>query len=392
MPHPDTPGPALLPGAVIGVMGGGQLGRMLGQAARRLGYGVVVWTPEDDPPAAAVADRTIRAPFDDAAAELAFADAVDAVTVEFENVSADALERLAARVPVRPGAAVVRATQHRGAEKAFLRAAGLPHAPSVAVDDGAALAGALATIGLPAVLKTAGFGYDGKGQVRLRGGADAAVDLAAAEALAQSGPCVLEALVPLALELSVIVARAPNGEVATYPVFENAHADHVLDVTVVPARVASELRERAQALGVRVAEALDLVGLACVETFVLADGTLLVNEIAPRPHNSGHVTIEACETDQFEQQLRAVCGLPLGATALRSSGAMANLLGDLWQRGTPDWEGALALPGLHLHLYGKRSARPGRKMGNLSALAEHPDDAEALVRAGRDALRRGGTA
>jgi len=378
----------LLPGAVIGVMGGGQLGRMLAQAARRLGYGVVVWTPESDPPAAAVADRTIRAPFDDAAAERAFADAVDVVTVEFENVSADALERLAARVPVRPGAAVVRATQHRGAEKAFLRAAGLPHAPTAPVDDRAALAGALATIGLPAVLKTAGFGYDGKGQVRVR--ADA--DLAAAEALAERGPCVLEALVPLALELSVIVARAPDGAVATYPVFENAHRAHVLDVTVVPARVAPALRERAAALGVRVAEALDLVGLACVETFVLDDGTLLVNEIAPRPHNSGHVTIEACETDQFEQQLRAVCGLPLGSTRLRASGAMANLLGDLWQGGAPDWAGALALPGVHLHLYGKREARPGRKMGHLSALADDPDGAEALVRAGRAALRRGGAA
>ena len=373
----------LLPGAVVGVLGGGQLGRMLGQAARRLGYGFVVWSPEVDPPAAAVADRVIHGAFDDPAAERAFAAAVDVVTVEFENVSADALERLAERLPVRPGPLVVRATQHRGAEKAFLASAGLPHAPTRAVDGPDALADALDAIGYPAVLKTAGFGYDGKGQVRLHG----AADRPAAEALLARSACVLEALVPLALELSVVVARAADGTVATYPVFENAHRDGVLDVTVVPARVDAATAERARALAVRVAAALDLVGLACVETFVLEDGRVLVNEIAPRPHNSGHVTIEACETDQFEQQLRAACGLPLGSTRLRAAGAMANLLGDLWQEGEPDWARLLAEPGLHLHLYGKREPRAGRKMGHLSALADGADAAEARVRAARDALR-----
>ena len=374
---------ALLPGATVGVLGGGQLGRMLGQAARRLGYGVVVWSPEADAPAAAVADRLVDAPFDDRAAERAFAAAVDVVTVEFENVPSELLERLAARLPVRPSARVVHLTQHRGREKAFVRDAGLPHVAYREVAAAAALAGALDAIGYPAVLKTAGFGYDGKGQVRLR----TAADLPAATALLAQGPCLLERLVPLALELSVLVARGEDGAVFTYPVFENAHTNHVLDVSVVPARVADGLAARAAELAVRMAEALDLVGLACLECFVDESGALLVNEIAPRPHNSGHVTLEACETDQFEQQLRAVCGLPLGSTRLRSPGAMANLLGDLWEPGTPDWARALAQPGLHLHLYGKRQPRPGRKMGHLSLLASDPDEAEAGVRAARAALR-----
>lgn len=372
----------LLPGARVGVLGGGQLGRMLAQAARRLGYRVVVWSPEDEPPAGVLADLVLRAPFDDREAEAAFAEAVDVVTVEFENVDADALGRLARRVPTRPGAAVVRTLQHRGREKAFLRAAGLPHAAYVDVPDAAALDGALAAIGTPAVLKTAGFGYDGKGQVRLRGPDDVPLG----RALLATGPCVLERLVDLELEVSVVVARSVSGETRAYAPFENAHRHHVLDVTVVPARLPEATLATAVALAERAATALELVGLACVECFVTRQGELLVNEIAPRPHNSGHVTIEACETDQFEQQLRAVCALPLGSTALRSSGAMANLLGDLWHAGEPDWAAALATPGLHLHLYGKRQARPGRKMGHLTALAADADAAEAAVRRGRAAL------
>ena len=372
----------LLPGATIGVMGGGQLGRMLGQAARRLGYGFVVWSPEPDAPAADVADRFVRKPFDDPEAARAFAEGVDVVTVEFENVPAATTEWLRAHRPVRPGPRVLAVCQHRGREKAFVRDQGLPHAAYRDVPDASALDDALAVIGLPAVLKTAGFGYDGKGQVRLRG----PKDLPAARALAASGPCVLERLVPLALELSVVVARGVDGAVATYPAFENAHARHILDVTVVPARVDETVAARATELALAVAEALDLVGLACVECFLDDTGKLLVNEIAPRPHNSGHISLEACETDQFEQQLRAVCGLPLGSTRLRSPGAMANLLGDLWDGGAPDWTRVLARPGLHLHLYGKREARPGRKMGHLSALAASADEAEAAVRAARDAL------
>ena len=373
----------LLPGATIGVMGGGQLGRMLGQAARRLGYEFVVWSPEPDAPAADVADRFVRQPFDDPEAARAFAERVDVVTVEFENVPAATTEWLRAYRPVRPGPRVLAVSQHRGREKAFVRDQGLPHAPYRDVLGVSALDDALAVIGLPAVLKTAGFGYDGKGQVRLRG----PEDLPAARALCASGPCVLERLVPLALELSVVVARGVDGVVATYPVFENAHARHILDVTVVPARVDEAVAARATELALALAEALDLVGLACVECFLSDTGELLVNEIAPRPHNSGHISLEACETDQFEQQLRAVCGLPLGSTRLRSPGAMANLLGDLWDGGAPDWTQVLARPGLHLHLYGKSEARTGRKMGHLSALAASADEAEAAVRAAREALR-----
>ena len=374
---------ALLPGATIGVMGGGQLGRMLGQAARRLGYGVVVWSPEPQPPAAAVADGLVCEPYHNREAEVAFATAVDVVTFEFENIPADVVERLATWRPVRPSPQVLALTQHRGREKAFLRSAGLPHAPYREVADRAALVPALRAIGYPCVLKTAGFGYDGKGQARLRGRRD----LGAARALLDEGPCLLERQVPLRLEVSVVVARAADGELAIYPVFENEHRDHVLDVTVVPARISDELAAQATRLAVQVAEGLGLVGLACIECFVDEHGKLLVNEIAPRPHNSGHVSIEACETDQFEQQLRAVCGLPLGSTRLRSPAAMANLLGDLWDDGTPAFARVLAQPGLHLHLYGKRQARPGRKMGHLSLLAGDADRADAGVRAARDALR-----
>jgi 5-(carboxyamino)imidazole ribonucleotide synthase len=376
------PTAAVLPGGTIGVLGGGQLGRMLAQAARRLGYGVWVWSPDGASPAFAVADRALHAPFDDRGALEAVADGVDVVTVEFENVPASALEALARRVPVRPGPEVLRRTQHRGAEKRFLTGLGLPTAAYREVPDAAVLDEALHAIGTPAVLKTAGFGYDGKGQVRI----DSDADRAAALALVEREPCVLERRVLLSTEVSVIVARDPAGRTATYPVFENAHARAVLDVTVVPARVPPEVAARATDLAGRVAEGLDLVGLACVECFVSEAGEVLVNEIAPRPHNSGHVTIEAAETDQFEQQLRAVCGLPLGATTLRSPGAMANLLGDLWQDGEPDWVRALERPGVHLHLYGKREPRVGRKMGHLTVLDPRPDDAERRARAARTAL------
>ena len=373
---------ALLPGATVGVMGGGQLGRMLGQAARRLGYGFVVWSDEPAVPAVAVADRLVRAPYDDADAARAFAEAVDVVTLEFENVPAETAHMLEQWRPVRPRPEVLWVAQHRGREKEFLRSHGLPHVDYRNVADALALRPALDALGYPAVLKSAGSGYDGKGQLRL----GARSDLAQGERLAASGPCVLERFVPLALEVSVLVARAVDGTALTYPVFENAHEKHVLDVSVVPARIDEALAAHASQLALRVAEALDLVGVACVECFVDDTGELLVNEIAPRPHNSAHLSIEACETDQFEQQLRAVCGLPLGATKLRSPAAMANLLGDLWSDGEPDWSAALEVPGLHLHLYGKREARSGRKMGHMTMLAADVDEAEAAVRAARVAL------
>ncbi|MBA2668589.1 MAG: 5-(carboxyamino)imidazole ribonucleotide synthase [Trueperaceae bacterium] len=374
----------VLPGATIGVLGGGQLGRMLAIAARRLGYGVWVWSPDASSPAFAVADRALCAPYDDHDAFEAIAAGVAVVALEFENLPVATLERLDERVPVRPGPALLALTSHRLREKRFLERIGVRIAPFESVTAEGELDEALRRLGAPAVLKTVEFGYDGKGQVRIDGPADHD----AAHALLRTGACVLERHVDLALEISVVVARALDDTVVVYPPFENAHAAHVLDVSVVPARVSPGIAAEAVAIATRVAHALDLVGLACVELFVTRAGELLVNEIAPRPHNSAHVTLEAVETDQFEQQLRAVCGLPLGGVGLRSPGAMANLLGDLWEGGTPDWARALSEPGVHLHLYGKAEARTGRKMGHLSVLDVDPDGAERRVRSARGALTR----
>jgi 5-(carboxyamino)imidazole ribonucleotide synthase len=383
---------AVLPGRQLGVIGGGQLGRMFAVAARRLGYRVAVWSDDQRAPAFAVADLAVCAPYDDAAALDAFTGAADVVTVEFENLPQALLEEIEARVPLRPSAAAVAATQHRAREKRALEALGVPLAPWCAVPTvaGTAPAGAVAAleaaatrVGRPAVLKTAGFGYDGKGQVALPAEGPWP---AAAVALAVREPCVLEAFVDLALELSVVVARSPDGDVRAFPVAENHHARHILDLTVMPARVAADVADLAQALALRVVSGLGIVGLACVELFLTRGGELWVNEVAPRPHNSGHVTIEACRVDQFEQQVRAVCNLPLGDPASVRPGAMANLMGDLWNAGEPDWAAALTVPGVRLHLYGKHTARPGRKMGHLSAVADDPDAAADLVLHARAAL------
>jgi 5-(carboxyamino)imidazole ribonucleotide synthase len=375
----------VLPGACIGIVGGGQLGRMAAQAARRLGYRVAVWSDVAEAPALPLADLALVAPYDDPDALERFVAAADVATVEFENLPAATLAAIEARRPLRPSAAVVAATQQRRREKERLAAFGMPVARWRAVDGADDLDAAIEAVGRPAILKTAGFGYDGKGQVAIP--AEGAVP-DAARALAAREPCVLEARVELACELSVVVARGVDGAVRAFPAFENAHADHVLDVTVVPASVAPATAARVEALALQVAVGLDLIGLACVECFVATDGTVLVNEVAPRPHNSGHVTIEACRVDQFEQQVRAVCGLPLGDPALVRPGAMANLLGDLWRSGEPDWAGALAVPGVRLHLYGKHEARPGRKMGHLSAVAATAAEAAALVRTARDRAAR----
>jgi 5-(carboxyamino)imidazole ribonucleotide synthase len=391
-----TPGPAadapVLPGACIGIVGGGQLGRMAAQAARRLGYRVAVWSDAPDAPGLAAADVAIVAPYADAGALARFVAAADVATVEFENLPIATLAAIEAQRPLRPSARVVAATQHRRLEKEALAALGVPLAAWRPVETAAALDEALAAVGRPAVLKTAGFGYDGKGQVAIA--ADGAVP-EAARALAAREPCVLEARVALACELSVVVARGSDGTMRAFPPFENVHVHHVLDVTVVPASVDGATAARAEALARAVVEGLGLVGLGCVECFVATDGTVLVNEVAPRPHNSGHVTIEACRVDQFEQQVRAVCGLPLGDPALLRPGAMANLLGDLWATGEPDWCGALAVAGVRLHLYGKRVPKPGRKMGHLSAVAASGSEAADLVRGARAragrADRDGGT-
>ena len=375
-------GRPILPGAVIGVLGSGQLGRMLALAAGQLGYRVHTYSPEGDSPTGHVADAEIVGDYDDLDALRRFADGVDAVTFEFENVPSASVAAIAERALVRPAGSVLHTTQHRGREKGFLSRAGLPVAPFALVDGLDDLSAALARLGLPAILKTASFGYDGKGQARI----DRAEDAPAAWDRLGRQPAVLEAFVDFERELSVVAARGVDGRIAHYGVIENAHARHFLDVSVAPARVPPQVVRDALAIAHATIEALDVVGVLCVELFLTRDGRVLVNELAPRTHNSGHLTIDACATSQFEQQLRAVCGLPLGATDLVRPAAMANLLGDLWQDGEPRWADALARPGIRLHLYGKRQAKPGRKMGHLTALAATPDDAGALVRQARAAL------
>ena len=370
------------PGATIGVLGSGQLGRMLAIAARRMGYRVHVYSPERDTPAGQVADREQSAPYEDLDAVRRFAHEVSVVTFEFENVPAATAAAAAEAAPVRPEGRVLHTTQDRAREKRFLASAGLPVPAFDIVEHAAGLDAAVARVGTPAVLKTTRFGYDGKGQARIEAPAAAR---AAWDAVG-GGPCVLEAYVDFACEVSVVGARGLEGAVAHYGVVENRHARHILDVTIAPASVPASVAREAERIACAVLEALDVVGVLCVEMFVTREGRVLVNELAPRTHNSGHFTIEACATSQFEQQLRAVCGLPLGAVAQRAPAAMANLLGDLWMGGEPRWAAALAVPGVALHLYGKAEARPGRKMGHLTALAPTTDEASRLVLVARAAL------
>ncbi len=351
----------LQPGSRIGVLGGGQLGRMTALAAARLGYPCHIFCPSDDEPALQVAAASTIARYDDPAALDVFAEAVDVVTFEFENVPAETVRRLEAKVPVRPGSRALHLTQNRLREKEFLRAIGLPTADFREIGDPAALARALREIGRPAVLKSAMFGYDGKGQVLI--GHDGAPD--AAWAAMGPAPGILESFVDFSAEVSIIVARGFDGATAVYDPVENRHVDHILDTTIAPARLPPPLREEAEASARHIAEALELIGLVAVEMFVTRDGRLLVNELAPRPHNSGHWTIDACATSQFEQLVRAVCGLPLGSTERHSDAVMKNLIGDE----VKDWLAILAEPGARLHLYGKAHARPRRKVGHVTRLS-----------------------
>ena len=372
----------ILPGETVGVVGGGQLGRMFTLRARSMGYRVVVLDPDAASPAGAVADRHIRAGYADQAALDQLAAACRAVTTEFENVPAATLERLAARTVVRPPVRAVAIAQDRIAEKTFLHHQGFATAPFRAVHDDRELTEALSTVRLPALLKTSRLGYDGKGQVPVTDVASAA---AAFERLGRVA-CVLEERLTLETEVSVVLARAASGEVAAFPVGENRHRDGILETTVVPAGVAPGLMDDARDLAVRVAERMEYTGVLGVELFVANGGKLFVNEMAPRPHNSGHYTMDACTVDQFEQQLRALCDLPLGQPRLLSPVTMINLLGDLWQAGEPRWAEALRLPGVRLHLYGKAEPRPGRKMGHLNCLAESPALAFELAHQARSAL------
>jgi 5-(carboxyamino)imidazole ribonucleotide synthase len=376
----------ILPGATLGVLGSGQLGRMFAIAARRMGYRVHTFSPDRETPTGQVADREVTAAYDDLDSLRDFARGVQVVTFEFENVPAASVEAVAEFAPVRPSAFVLHTAQHRAREKTFLANAGLPVTPFALIDSEADLTAAVARLGCPAVLKTASFGYDGKGQAKVASASDA---LAAWEKLNRQ-PCVLEAFIEFEREVSVIAARGLDGAIAHYGVIENVHRHHILDVSVSPANVPPDVEREAVRIASATLEALDLVGLLCVEMFLTRDGRLLINELAPRPHNSGHLTFDAHVTSQFEQQLRAVCGLPLGSTDRLRPAAMSNLLGDVWRDGEPDWSAALRFPDVKLHLYGKTEPRPGRKMGHLTALADTPADAVRIVTAAREALTGAG--
>jgi 5-(carboxyamino)imidazole ribonucleotide synthase len=372
----------VLPGATLGVLGSGQLGRMFALAARRMGYRVHTFSPERDTPTGQVADHEIAASYEDLDAVREFARGVDAVTFEFENVPAATAAAVAEIIPVRPSGEVLHMTQHRLREKTFLSQHGFPVTRFHRVVTREDLRAALAETGLPAVLKTADFGYDGKGQrtINALDETDAAFD-------ALNGrEGILEAFVAFERELSVVAARGADGVVASFGVVENTHARHILDHTVAPAALQHAVAREADEIARELLSQLEYVGVLCVEMFLTPDDKLFVNELAPRPHNSGHFTIDACATSQFEQQVRALCALPLGSTEQLRPAAMANLLGDLWQRGEPDWRAALAAPNVKLHLYGKRAARAGRKMGHLTALAATTEEALRTVLAARDAL------
>ena len=373
------------PGSTIGVMGGGQLGRMFAIAARRMGYRVHVFSPEEDGPAAQLADRSTVADYKDESAVKGFAREVDLITFEFENIPVQTAEWCAHECEVRPTGSILHIAQNRLREKNFLAAAGIPLAPFRGVRSARELAHAVEQIGRPAILKTAAFGYDGKGQQTIT----ARDDFEEIWGASSADELVLEGAVDFESEVSVLVARGPGGAIATFPLCENIHRNHILDITVVPARVEDRVEGVAADLARAIAEELQLVGLLAVEMFLKPNGDLLVNELAPRPHNSGHWTIDACATSQFEQHVRAVCGLPLGKTEILRPAAMANLLGDVWQGGEPKWSQALEIPGVHLHLYGKREPRPRRKMGHLTALGEGADEAIARVSEARSALHSG---
>jgi 5-(carboxyamino)imidazole ribonucleotide synthase len=372
----------ILPGATVGVLGSGQLGRMFAIAARRMGYRVHTLSPENDTPTGQVADVEITSPYRDLDKVREFARNVSVVTFEFENVPFETASAAEEFAPVRPAGSVLHITQDRLREKDFLTKAGLPVTTYSCIRSLPDLRAAIANQGCPAMLKTCGFGYDGKGQVLIRRPEEAD---AAWDAISRC-PAVLESFVDYEMEVSVVAARTLDGKFSHFGVIQNEHHRQILDVSHAPAQVSEKTYRDAIEIARVVLEKLDVVGVLCVEFFLAKDGRLLINELAPRPHNSGHLTFDASVTSQFEQQLRAVCGLPLGSTEQLCPASMANLLGDLWSHGEPDWNAACAFPGVKLHLYGKMAARPGRKMGHLTALGP---DANATVRQAREALTAG---
>lgn len=374
----------ILPGARLGVFGGGQLGRMFASSAARLGYRVIVFAPEADPPGAHLAHEHVRSDYLDESAVRAFARRCDVVTLEFENIPAGAVDIASAETQVRPGRHVLEIAQDRIRERAFLTRHGFPVSPFVIVRSSEDLTAAVRRLGAPFVLKAARFGYDGKGQRKVVNAADAR----GAWAELSGQPSLAEAWVDLACELSVLVARTPSGTVQTFGPIRNEHSDHILDLSIVPAGIPASIEREALELARGIAEGLELEGLVCVELFVRSDGALLVNELAPRPHNSGHLTIEGCDCSQFEQQVRAICDLPLRAMSLRGPTVMANLLGGLWEAGEPDWLAVLRDPDVSLHLYGKADPRPARKMGHLTATGATVEVARQSAIAARSRLIR----
>jgi 5-(carboxyamino)imidazole ribonucleotide synthase len=372
----------IFPNSNIGVFGSGQLGRMFTIEARKMGYRVHTFSPDTDTPTGQVADIETSASYDDLDAVREFARSVDVVTFEFENVPSATVEAAAEFVPVHPKGEILHTTQNRLREKTFLSDNGFPVTPYKhikLIDD---LYRAAEALGYPSVLKTAGFGYDGKGQAKILGPSD----IEPAFESMNGQQAILEAFVEFEKEVSVVCARGQDGAFVHYGVIENSHADHILDVSFAPAAVTDAVQAEAVEITRSIAEAFGYVGTMCVEFFLARDRKLLVNEIAPRPHNSGHLTFGPCVASQFEQQVRAVCGLPLGSTDFMRSAAMANLLGDVWQNGEPNWAAALADPRVKLHLYGKAEPKPGRKMGHITATAEAAAEAVELVEAARRRL------
>jgi len=371
------------PGATLGVLGSGQLGRMFAMAAARLGYRVEVYSPESDSPAGQVCARDWVSAYEDTAKLEAFAGAVDLVTFEFENIPAETAEAVERVVPVYPSPEILHIVQNRLREKRFIASLGLgvPEFTAITSDDECDAAQSFSCF--PAILKTATAGYDGKGQTRV----DSASELAGAWERLGGVECILERCIEFDYEASVIIARTHDGRMQTFPVFHNDHRNHILDVTRCPGIADEKIESQAREIAASIAEGLELVGLVCVELFVTGEGELLVNELAPRPHNSGHATLDCCITSQFEQLARAICGLPLGETNVLRPAAMVNLLGYLWAKGEPDWSSVLEEPDTALHLYGKHKPRPGRKMGHLTVLDEDVDSAARRGLALRDRLQ-----
>ncbi len=367
----------ILPQATLGILGGGQLGRMFTVAARTMGYRVVVLDPDPESPAAEIANKHICAPFNDHTALEKMGRICAVITTEFENVSAESVEYLSQFCPVRPSAKAVSIVQNRIREKTFLRDNGFETAPFAEINNKTDIPAALMKIGTPALLKISQFGYDGKGQVTVNNLAEC---ISAFEQMGNK-PCVLEQRMNLLTEISVVVARGIDGKTVAYPAAENTHVGGILDLSIAPAQVSEKLAQQATQAACAVASKLDYCGVMAVEFFVVENDRLLINEVAPRPHNSGHYTLDACLTSQFDQQVRAMCGLPLGDARLLAPVAMVNILGDAWRAGVaPAWDAVLNEPRAKLHLYGKKEARAGRKMGHFTCIGDSVQEATKLAR------------